>query len=59
MYKRQVEKQPAEVEKVVEEVIKEEPKVEVAPVKAEEYNSMEQPVKAVSAEVAPETTRCV
>ena len=51
-----VEKQPAEVEKVVEEVIKEEPKVEVAPVKAEEHNSMEQPVKAVSAEIAPETT---
>ena len=51
-----VEKQPAEVEKVVEEVIKEEPKVEVAPVKAEEHNSMEQPVKAVSAEVAPEAT---
>ena len=51
-----VEKQPAEVEKVVEEVIKEEPKVEVAPVKAEEHYSMEQPVKTVSAEVAPETT---
>ena len=51
-----VEKQPAEVEKVVEEVIKEEPKVEVAPVKAEEHCSMEQPVKTVSAEVAPETT---
>ena len=51
-----VEKQPAEVEKVVEKVIKEEPKVEVAPVKAEEHNSMEQPVKAVSAEIAPETT---
>ena len=50
------EPKPAEVEKVVEEVIKEEPKVEVAPVKAEEHNSMEQPVKAVSAEVAPETT---
>ena len=51
-----VEKQPAEVEKVVEEVIKEETKVEVAPVKAEEHYSMEQPVKTVSAEVAPETT---
>ena len=37
-------------------MIKEEPKVEVAPVKAEEHNSMEQPVKAVSAEVAPEAT---
>ena len=40
----------------MEEVIKEEPKVEVAPVKAEEHCSMEQPVKTVSAEVAPETT---
>ncbi len=48
-----VEKKPAEVEKVVEEVIKEEPKVKAAPVKAEEDNRVERPVKAASAEVAP------
>ncbi len=47
-----VEKKPAEVEKVVEEVIKEEPKVKAAPVKAEENNRVERPVKAASAEVA-------
>lgn len=51
-----VEKKPAEVEKVVEEVIKEEPKVKAAPVKAEENNRVERPVKAVSAEVAPEAS---
>ena len=42
------EKKPVEVEKVVKEVIKEQPKVEAAPVKAEEQNRVENPVKAVS-----------
>ena len=51
-----VENKPAEVEKVVEEVIKEEPKVKAAPVKAEENNRVERPVKAASAEVAPEVS---
>lgn len=37
----------------MEEVIKEEPKVKAAPVKAEEDNRVERPVKAASAEVAP------
>ena len=43
-----VENKPVEVEKVVKEVIKEQPKVEAAPVKAEEQNRAESPVKAVS-----------
>lgn len=51
-----VEMKPAEVEKVVEEVIKEEPKVKAVPVKAEENNRVERPIKAASAEVAPEAS---
>ncbi|WP_294475991.1 translation initiation factor IF-2 [uncultured Bacteroides sp.] len=48
-----VEQKPVEVEKVVEKVIKEEPKVEAVPVKAEE-RKVEKPVVAASVEVVPE-----